>query len=285
MYHKGAIENAPLQAYVSALLFSPTHSLIRHLFKEEAPPWLTIKSAIRDKWGACLQTLEGHSNAVTSVAFSHNSTQLASVSRDHTVKIWDAGSGECLQTLEGHSDWVSSVAFSHNSTQLASVSRDHTVKIWDAGSGECLQTLEGHSNWVSSVAFSPDSTQLVTASYDHTVKIWDAGSGKCLQTLKVGKVLHSILFDNTGLYLHTVIGTIDISATLSVSSNTPTVIEPQNPRYQGLALSADGTWITHNSKNLVWLPSEYRPSCSAVLENLLVIGVGTGRVWICKSSV
>ena len=282
MYYKGAIENAPLQTYVSALVFSPTHSLIRHLFKEEAPPWLTIKPAIRDKWGACLQTLEGHSSSVSSVAFSHDSTWLASASGDRTVKIWDAGSGECLQTLEGHSDWVSSVAFSHDSTWLASASDDYTVKIWDAGSGECLQTLEGHSSSVSSVAFSHDSTWLASASGDRTVKIWDVGSGECLQTLDVGKVLDNILFDTTGPYLHTEIGTISISATLSVSSNTPTIIEPQNPRYQGLALSLDGTWITHNSKNLVWIPSEYRPAHSAVSKNLIGIGGGSGRVWICE---
>jgi hypothetical protein len=54
------------------------------------------------------------------------------------------------------------------------------------------------------------------------------------------------------------------------------------PRYQGLALSADTVWITHNSENLVRLPSEYRPSCSAVSGNTISIGVRTGRVWICK---
>jgi WD40 repeat protein len=55
-------------------------------------------------WSACLQTLEGHSSFVMSVAFSHDSTRLASVSSDSTVKIWDASSGACLQTPEGHSD-------------------------------------------------------------------------------------------------------------------------------------------------------------------------------------
>src|SRR5436305_8153132 len=48
----------------------------------------------------CLQTLEGHSDAVNSVAFSHDSARLASASEDSTVKIWDASSGECLQTLD-----------------------------------------------------------------------------------------------------------------------------------------------------------------------------------------
>src|ERR1700722_10492234 len=142
MYHKWAIENSPLQAYASALLFSPARSLIRCLFKEEEPKLFAIKPAMRDEWSACLQTLEGHSDSVNSVAFSHDSARLASASDDNTVKIWDASSGEYLQILEGHSGGVSSVAFSHDSTRLASASDDSTVKIWDVNSGECLQTLE-----------------------------------------------------------------------------------------------------------------------------------------------
>ena len=99
MSHKLAIENSPLQVYASALVFSPTRSLIRGLFKEEEPKWITVKPAIGDKWNACLQTLEGHGDSVRSVAFSHDSTRLASASDDKTVKIWDASNGECLQTL------------------------------------------------------------------------------------------------------------------------------------------------------------------------------------------
>jgi WD40 repeat protein len=282
MYHKWSIENSPLQAYASALVFSPARSQIRGLFKKEELKWITIKPDMRDEWGACLQTLEGHNDAVNSVVFSHNSTRLASASHDRTVKIWDASSGACLQTLEGHSSWVSPVAFSHDSTRLASASYDRTVKIWDASSGACLQTLEGHSDSASSVTFSHDSTRLASASHDRTVKIWDASSGACLQTLDVGKVLSNISFDTTSSYLHTEIGTITISATPFVSSR-PTVIEHRNPRYEGLALSSDGAWITYNSENLVWLPSEYRPSCSAVLGKRIGIGVGTRRVWICES--
>ncbi|KAF2022815.1 HET-domain-containing protein, partial [Setomelanomma holmii] len=70
MYHKGAIESYPLQTYVSALLFSPTGSLTRKLFSHEEPREITIRPPMIDSWTACLQTLEGHSDWVRSVAFS-----------------------------------------------------------------------------------------------------------------------------------------------------------------------------------------------------------------------
>ncbi|KAF2626688.1 hypothetical protein BU25DRAFT_92842 [Macroventuria anomochaeta] len=183
MYHKGVIENYPLQTYASALLFSPTGSVIRRLFEHEEPNGIAVRPGMSAGWSACLQTFEGHSNWVSSIAFSHDSTKLASASGDSTVKVWDASSGACLQTLTGHSSDVSSIAFSHDSTKLASASRDETIKVWDASSGACLQTLTGHSSWVSSVAFSHDSTKLASASGDSTVKVWDASSGACLQTL------------------------------------------------------------------------------------------------------
>ncbi|KAI9777861.1 MAG: hypothetical protein M1839_008538 [Geoglossum umbratile] len=233
--------------------------------------------------GECLQTLEGHSSPVYSAVFSPDSVRLASASEDHTAKIWDASNGECLQTLEGHSGSVWSVAFSPDSVRLASASDDHTVKIWDASSGECLQTLKGHSSYVMSVAFSPGSVRLASASGDHTVKIWDASSGECLRTLSIGKKLFNISIDTTGLYLHTEIGIIAIDTSMA-SSKTPSVTDPQSSRYKGWGLSSGGAWITYNSENLVWLPSEYRPSNLAMSGNRIGIGVGSGRVWICNFS-
>jgi WD40 repeat protein len=238
MYHKRAIEGYPLQTYASALLVSPTGSLIRQLFQHEEPEAISIRPTLSKGWSAC------------------------------------------LQTLEGHSSWVSSVAFSHDSTRLASASYDRTVKIWDASSGACLQILKGHSDWVSSVAFSHDSTQLASASGDRTVKIWDASSGACLRTLDVGKTLSGFSFDPTNSYLYTEIGTIDIQS-LETSIRTD-IVEPARPLHVGTGFSSDGIWIQHASKNMLWVPSEYRPSHSSVSGTMVGVGVGSGRVWICN---
>ncbi|KAG8664814.1 uncharacterized protein FPOAC1_013594 [Fusarium poae] len=91
--HGGVIAIAPLQAYASALVFSPEYSRIRELFKKEEPDWMVLKPRMGADWNACLQTLEGHGDRVTSVVFSADGQRLASGSDDKTVKIWDAATG------------------------------------------------------------------------------------------------------------------------------------------------------------------------------------------------
>ena len=96
--HKGVIEMAPLQVYASALVFSPTRSVVKKYFQAEEPDWITTKPAMEADWNACLQTLEGHSGPVNSVVFSSDGQRLASASHDGTIKIWHAASGQCIQT-------------------------------------------------------------------------------------------------------------------------------------------------------------------------------------------
>ncbi|KJZ69826.1 hypothetical protein HIM_10779 [Hirsutella minnesotensis 3608] len=202
LFHRHAIEIAPLQVYASALVFSPSRSLVRGLFQKEEPDWMIRKQSMEANWNACLQTLEGHSGAVTSVVFSPDGQRLASGSEDRSIKVWDATTGACLQTLEGHGNWVKSAVFSPDGQRLASGSDDGTVKVWDAATGACLQTLEGHGDWVRSVVFAPDGQQLPSGSNDGTVKIWDAATGACLQTLEGhGDWVRSVVFAPDGQQL------------------------------------------------------------------------------------
>lgn len=155
--HKWMIQNAPLQTYISALLFSPTHSLVRELFEVEEPNWLIRKPIMEADWNACHQTLEGHSGEVNSVAFSTDGNHLASGCNYGIIKIWDVTSGKCLQTLEGNSSSVMSVALSTDGNHLASAS-DDSIKIWDTTSGKCLQTLKAIVTWSGQWHSQPTGT-------------------------------------------------------------------------------------------------------------------------------
>jgi WD40 repeat protein len=62
------------------------------------------------------------------VVYSPDGTKIASASRDKTVKIWNAQTGQCVSVDSG----VNAVAWSPDAKVLASGSDDKTVRIWGA---------------------------------------------------------------------------------------------------------------------------------------------------------
>ncbi|EGR47919.1 uncharacterized protein TRIREDRAFT_63240, partial [Trichoderma reesei QM6a] len=183
LYNRRPIEIAPLQVYSSALVCSPTQSLVRKTFHREIPSWIQNRPAVEDNWSPCLQTLEGHASTVESVAFSTDLMQIASGSGDRTIKVWDITTGACIQTLEGHTHTVCAVAFTADSRRIVSGSDDKTIKIWDLATGACHRTLRGHTDGVQNIALL-ENDQIASTSQDATIKIWDMETGSCLQTLK-----------------------------------------------------------------------------------------------------
>ncbi|MBI4664542.1 MAG: protein kinase [Verrucomicrobia bacterium] len=118
--------------------------------------------------------LPGHIEGVPGIAFSPNGSRIASVAKDHTVRVWEIATGRVVWTdrLSGAGQ---SVAYSPGGDLLATGNWDNgSVELWDARTGKRLRELRTSvsARAIWSVQFSPNGRYLATASENDGVKVW-----------------------------------------------------------------------------------------------------------------
>ena len=114
------------------------------------------------------------------LAFSADSTRLASGGEDSMVRLWGTADSEVPIVLQKHTGWINALAFSPDGRMLASSSTDKMVHLWDATTGERLATFSGHLSVVTALVFSPDGQTLASGSVDGTVRFWNTETAEAL---------------------------------------------------------------------------------------------------------
>ncbi|CAE6449567.1 unnamed protein product [Rhizoctonia solani] len=123
----------------------------------------------------------GHTQAITTVAFSYDGAYIVSGSQNGTLCTWHAQNGEiALGPLRGHIHEITCAKYSPDGSRVVSGSRDKTVRVWDALSGKVLLVLEGHVGPVLSVTFISNGTWIASGSVDKTIRVWDTMNGAAL---------------------------------------------------------------------------------------------------------
>lgn len=179
--YSSIIEKAPLQAYSSALIFSPVCSLTRKLFASKVPEWIVQKPTVHQHWNSCVATLSGHVDTVNAVAFSPDGHHIMSASGGR-INIWDAEASTKTLAFGDDTTELRSVAFSPDGHRIVSGSTEGTIKIWDAETGAQTFINQDHDEFeIDSVAFDGES-KFITSQSGSTTKTWDAETGDCIST-------------------------------------------------------------------------------------------------------
>jgi WD40 repeat protein/tetratricopeptide (TPR) repeat protein len=146
--------------------------------------------------------LKGHKDEIYYSVFSPDGQQIATASKDHTARLWDAKTGKLLAILR-HQDAVIHVTFSPDGQHVATASNDGTARLWEVSTGRQLAILE-HQDKVWHVVFSPNGQRVVTASTDRTARVWEVNTGRQVWVLEghEGHVNH-VDFSSDGQYILT----------------------------------------------------------------------------------
>jgi WD40 repeat protein len=195
--------------------------------------------------------LKGHTNVVSSLAFSPNSRYLVSASQDNNAIIWDINKQQQLHTLKGHTNHIYASAFTPDSKRVVTGSDDHSLRLWRVSNGELIAKLQGHSDDVSAVAISPQDGTIASGSYDHTIRLWNGKTGRFIKTLtNQGTQVGSLSFSPDGGYLVSGVAQGEVCHVWSYPSGKKIVTYQEHDNVViATAISPNGRWVATGGGN------------------------------------
>ena len=133
--------------------------------------------------GKPLQVLNAHKDSVMGIAWLSGSS-IASGSLDHSVVLWDTGTGSPLKRLKGHSRGVASLCFLEKKRLLVSAGIDQSLRVWDLETGKLVHSLDNHTLPVHGIALRPGAGGLpmvASVSDDRSVRLWQPTIGRMVR--------------------------------------------------------------------------------------------------------
>ncbi len=151
-------------------------------------------------------------NWIRAVAWSPDSTKLATANLNGAVQIWDATGQQFLLTLkEPDTEFAVSVAWSPDGNKLAS-GGDGTLNIWEANTGELLLIPDIYKDGYTVVAdWSPDGFKIAAVSFagrPHNFWVFDTNTGAKILNMRSLTDMYSVDWSPNGDEIATAGGNI-----------------------------------------------------------------------------
>ena len=124
-----------------------------------------------------LRPILRYNATVSTIAFSPNSRWIAGGSRDGTIRVWDAGTGERIYEFTEDTAPIWKLEFSPDSKLLLSLSLDGTGRLRDlVPPRQEFATFRQNGDAIYAASFSPntdeDNYTIITGSEDKRVRFW-----------------------------------------------------------------------------------------------------------------
>jgi WD40 repeat protein len=200
--------------------------------------------------------LDGQAAPITSLAFSPESTLLASASSQGSdVWLWRVPSGEPVLLIPGAAEGcsVQALAFHPNGRLLAAGGIDYlatsgadgVVAIWDIQERLMVKSRRGGS---SALAFSPDGRRLAVASLGQAVRIWDVEDAHAADLIGHLDAVTCLAFSPDGRLLAT--GSDDRTVRLwDADSGLPRGVAELDTQVKAVAFTPDGRHLFTGNGN------------------------------------
>jgi WD40 repeat protein len=128
--------------------------------------------------------LTGHSDTVSTIAFSSDGNLLACGSFDGQINVWNTATQTLQGTLEGSGSGFEWLKWHSRGHLIIAGSEDCNVWMWNADHSTILSTFVGHSSTVTCGDFTPDGKLICTGSDDASLRIWDPKTGQSRHVIR-----------------------------------------------------------------------------------------------------
>eukprot|EP00656_Telonema_subtile_P043684 TRINITY_DN5000_c0_g1_i2.p1 TRINITY_DN5000_c0_g1~~TRINITY_DN5000_c0_g1_i2.p1 ORF type:complete len:469 (-),score=95.82 TRINITY_DN5000_c0_g1_i2:441-1847(-) len=114
--------------------------------------------------------LQGHSKPVSDLDWSPTALRLLTASTDHTLKLWDGGSGQCISSYTCHEKGVQSCVWLADGVRFASAGLDKRLLIVNSESGTIVR--EFGISFVVHAMFNSEGTELIASCSDRKIRLF-----------------------------------------------------------------------------------------------------------------